>query len=324
MRRVAVGLLIGLLFRATLAWAKPQRAVVAVGMTVADMDRSVAFYTQVLGFQPEGEVEVAGGPYEHLEGVFGLRIRIRELRLGNERLVLTHYLVPRGRPFPADSHSNDRWFQHIAIVVSNMDRAYALLKAKRVDYASSGPQKLPRWNPNAGGIRAFYFRDTDVHYLEIIQFPPDKGDPRWQRSGGKLFLGIDHSAIVVANTDASLAFYRDLLGFNVAGRSENYGDEQEHLNNVFGARLRITTLRCASGPGIELLEYLTPRDGRPIPADLRPNDLAFWRVMLTGPTAPALERLRATLTATPGHELGFSQAALIHDPDGHSMELIEP
>jgi hypothetical protein len=52
-----------------------------------------------------------------------------------------------------------------------------------------------------------------------------------------------------------------------AGESENYGTEQEHLNNVFGAHLAITTLRRAAGPGpgIELLEYLVPRDGRAMP-----------------------------------------------------------
>ena len=67
----------------------------------------------------------------------------------------------------------------------------------------------------------------------------------------KLFLGIDHTAIVVGNTEASLKFYRDALGLQIAGTSENYGTEQEHLNNVFGARLRITSLRAGSGgPGI--------------------------------------------------------------------------
>ena len=59
--------------------------------------------------------------------------------------------------------------------------------------------------------------------------------------------GIDHTAIVVANTEASLKFYRDALGLQIAGTSENYGTEQEHLNNVFGARLRITSLRAGSG-----------------------------------------------------------------------------
>ena len=74
----------------------------------------------------------------------------------------------------------------------------------------------------------------------------------------KLFLGIDHTAIVISDTDASLRFYRDVLGLQVVGESENYGPEQERLNNVFGARLRITSLRAASGPGVEFLEYLAP------------------------------------------------------------------
>jgi len=52
-----------------------------------------------------------------------------------------------------------------------------------------------------------------------------------------------------------MRFYRDTLGLRAARESENYGTEQEHLNNVFGARLRITGLRATDGPGIELLEY---------------------------------------------------------------------
>src|SRR6185312_9204229 len=87
--------------------------------------------------------------------------------------------------------------------------------------------------------------------------------------GSKLFLGIDHTAIVVSDTDKSLAFYRDLLGLRVAGESENYGIEQEHLNQVFGARLNITALRAEQGPGIEFLEYITPAGGRPLPANAK-------------------------------------------------------
>jgi hypothetical protein len=76
--------------------------------------------------------------------------------------------------------------------------------------------------------------------LEIIWFPPGKGDSKWQQRaadilaaeraetasndpGSTLFLGIDHTAIVVSDTDRSLAFYRDSLGMRVAGGAENYG-----------------------------------------------------------------------------------------------------
>src|SRR6266540_5675217 len=175
----------------------------AVGMTVSDMDRSVDFFSKILSFEKVSDVEVAGEDYEHLEGLFGLRMRVVRMKLGEEFISLTEYLAPKGRPIPVDSRSNDRWFQHIAIITSNMDKAYALLRQNKVEHASTGPQRLPDWNKNAGGIKAFYFRDPDKHWLETLQFPEGKGDAKWQRKD-RLFLGIDHTAIVVGNTEASL------------------------------------------------------------------------------------------------------------------------
>ena len=114
-------------------------------------------------------------------------------------------------------------FQHVAIIVSDIDRAYRRLREHRTEHVSAEPQRLPDWNPKAGGIRAFYFKDPDGHVLEILQFPPGKGDPKWQRPTDRLFLGIDHAAIVTGDTAASLGFYRDLPGLEVKGESENYG-----------------------------------------------------------------------------------------------------
>jgi catechol 2,3-dioxygenase-like lactoylglutathione lyase family enzyme len=298
------------------------RGVGCIGMTVSDIDRSTEFYSRVLSFEKTAEVEQAGDRAERLTGVFALRTRTARLRLGNECIELTEYLAARGRPPPVDSRSTDRWFQHIAIVVSDMDRAYARLRAARVEHASSGPQRLPDWNPNAAGIQAFYFRDPDRHTLEILRFPRGKGDARWQRRDA-LFLGIDHTAIVVGDTETSLRFYRDALGLRVAGASENWGTEQEHLNGVFGARLRITTLRGGSGPGIELLEYLSPRDGRPMPADEHPNDLVHWQTRLFGDPrgAPRDRLVSAGVVQLPEAPLGVTSAVLARDPDGHVLEF---
>jgi catechol 2,3-dioxygenase-like lactoylglutathione lyase family enzyme len=297
------------------------RAVVKIAMTVDDMDRSIKFYTHVLGFQKRSDQEVLGADYEKLFNIFGVRCRIVELGLGNERLELIEFVTPRGRLIPRDSRSNDRWFQHIAIVTTDMDRAYAKLKDAHVRYASTAPQRLPEWNQNAAGIRAFYFRDPDDHVLEIISFPPGKGDPRWQQST-ELFAGIDHTAIVVESTDASLAFYRDVLGLRVAGGSENYGDEQAHLNNVEGAHLRITTLKASSGPGVELLEYLHPRDGRAYPADAKANDLFHWQTtVLTNDATALLDRLRSI-----GSRIVSKNPTtpyLVRDPDGHALKVVE-
>jgi catechol 2,3-dioxygenase-like lactoylglutathione lyase family enzyme len=308
-------------------------AVDSVGIPVTDADRSIEFYSRVLAFHKVADREVAGDSYEHLFGVFGLRLRMVRMQLGDESIELMQFLAPRGRPVPADFHANDRWFQHVAIIVSDMDRAYATLRAHKVEHASTGPQLLPAWNPNAGGISAFYFRDPDGNHLEVLHFPPGKGAARWQAAGDRLFLGIDHTAIVIANTDDSLRFYRDTLGMKIAGMSENYGTEQEHLNNVFGARLRITALRAGSGPGVELLEYLAPRTGRPAPPDTQANDRWHWQInMVTSSVDAAAGAVRAagfdwvsngavTLEAA---TLGFGHGVLVRDPDGHATDLVSP
>jgi catechol 2,3-dioxygenase-like lactoylglutathione lyase family enzyme len=307
------------------------QAVESVGHTVSDMERSVAFYTKVLSFEIVSDVEVLGDNYDRLQGIFGLRMRVVLLRLGNEFIELTEYLTPRGRPAPLPSRSNDGWFQHVAIIVSDMDKAYQVLRQHKVEHVSPEPQRLPDWNRNVSGIRAFYFKDPDGHPLEVLEFPPDKGLPKWHRKSDKLFMGIDHTAIVVRDTEASLKFYRDLLGLKVVGKSENYGIEQERLNNVFGARLRITTLRADSGPGIELLEYLSPRDGRLMPPDERSNDIVHWQTrLLTYDVETASIRLLAGrvvfissgIVLTPSKELGFEKGLLVRDPDGHVLQLV--
>ena len=319
--------------RAPSAPVEGAQAVEAIGMTVRDLDRSVRFFTDVLDFELLSETTADGDEYEHLVGVFGARVRIARLRLGDEIVELTDFTTPEGRDVPDDSRSNDRWFQHIAIITSDMDRAYARLREHGVEEVSFGPQTLPEWNPNAGGIRAFYFHDPDGHALEVLQVPAGKGAARWHQTGGPLFLGVDHTAIVVADTEESLDFYRDVLGFAVAGTSENWGSEQERLNAVFGARLRITGLRLREGPAIEFLEYLSPGDGRSYPPDANASDLVHWQTTLRVRDVEGLGRAALDLdlawispgpVAVPAEEgLGFARGLLMRDPDGHVMQLVE-
>jgi catechol 2,3-dioxygenase-like lactoylglutathione lyase family enzyme len=319
-------LLVGAIVRADSQ--RPRAPIVAtvdsIGITVNDMDRAVAFYSTVLGFQKIAEREVVGEQYEHLYGVFGMRLATVTMQLGEERVELMKFIAPRGRPVPADSKSNDQWFQHVAIIVSDMDRAYAWLRQHKVEHASPGPQLLPAWNPNVGGISAFYFRDPDGNHLEVLQFPSGKGDSKWHRKSDRLFLGIDHTAIVVGDTDVSLGFYRDTLGMHIAGTSENHGPEQERLNNVFGARLRITALRAAHGPGVELLEYLAPRTGRPMAVDTRANDDWYWQINTAASVAAADTAVRARhhtyVSAGPQFVDGHLQL-IVRDPDGHAVSL---
>ena len=329
-----VGLLAGAVVSAAAESSLTVQAIAAVGFTVSDMERSVTFYRDVLTFELISEVEVDGPEYDQLWGVFGARARIVRMRLGGQELELTEFLSPPDlRPIPAPSYSHDLWFQHFAIVVRNMEEAWARLRKYHVRQISPRPQTIPVSNTAAAGIKALKFRDPDGHNLELLWFPEGKGHPRWQQPGRELFLGIDHTAMTVRSTESSLAFYRDLLGLTVAGGTINMGMEQEHLDSLPGARARVTGLTPYLGPpGAEFLEYERPLAGRPMPADSRPTDLWHWQTtLIVSDAEEAALRLKGKVPFVStgvvtlpegGSELG--KRLLIRDPDGHALQLISP
>ncbi len=272
--------------------------IVRISRVVADLGRAEAFYRQALGFEcrsrgaldlsliaalGDGAArgdggtldEVATAPEQPAAAAYEHPAAAHEtvMALGTEEIALVEFGV-RGRPYPAHSKSNDAWFQHCAIVVRDMDDAYAQLRSQTgwEPISNDGPQQLPAAN---GGVKAFKFRDPDGHPLELLWFPPGGGRPRWHDAGrlagrtqhdtAALFLGIDHTAIAIASTRASLEFYSS-LGFRLSGRSFNHGVPQAHLDGLTQceARVRIAALRPASseGPGIELLAYRQPEPGR--------------------------------------------------------------
>jgi catechol 2,3-dioxygenase-like lactoylglutathione lyase family enzyme len=167
---LALGLLALLAFFSSIASGQSQAVshIESVGFTVSDMDRAIDFYTHVLPFEKVSDRETWGEDFEHLSGVFGARVRIVRLRLGSEFLELTEYLASNGRPVPVDSRSNDKWFQHIAIIVSDMDKAFQILRQNKVRFASTAPQTLPAYITAAAGIRAFYLNDFEKHVLAIL------------------------------------------------------------------------------------------------------------------------------------------------------------
>jgi catechol 2,3-dioxygenase-like lactoylglutathione lyase family enzyme len=253
------------------------------------------------------------------------------MQLGDEFIELTDYLTAGGRSITEDQKSNDLFFQHIAIVVSDMDKAFQQLKKYNVEYVSTAPQTLPVTNVAAAGIKAFYFHDVDDHNLELIYFPKGKGNPKWQSANGKTFLGIDHTAIGVSSTENSQKFYQDILGIERKGDSWNFGTEQEHLNNVEGASLHITGFRAAAGAGVEFLQYLKPGPGKNYPADTRADDIWFWQTALFTKDAETLyNKLRS-----PGdhfvskglvhlHANGIhTKSFIVKDPDGHAILIKE-
>ena len=302
--RGALALLSGALLLASRRPRGGTLRVLRISRVVADLDRAEAFYRDGLGFERTergpGDPALAG-----LLGIAGASSEQAVMRLGAEEVALVRF-DPAGAPYPAGSRSDDLWFQHLAIVVDDMDAAFRRLQALSPQPISTrGPERLP---PDNGGVIAFKFRDPDGHPLELLQFPPGQGRQVWKehaKTAAGPCLGIDHSAMAVAATARSLRFYRR-LGFRVAAHSLNDSPAQSRLDGVPGARVRVTSLRPRStaGAGLELLAYAPP--GRPAPATA-PNSATTDWVTLQWVGAPLP---------------GGRPAEVSRDPDGHMMLLV--
>jgi catechol 2,3-dioxygenase-like lactoylglutathione lyase family enzyme len=247
-----------------------------------------------------------------------------ELRLGRQAIRLIR-AQPGGRSYPTDVAGWSPLFQHIAIVVADMARAYAHLFTLSgwTPISTSGPQVLPA---ASGGVSAFKFRDPEGHPLELIAFPRHAVPPQWRATSQDICLGIDHSAVSVSSTATSIEFYEG-LGLDRSGGSLNVGREQALLDDVSGAVVEVTALTpVETTPHVELLCYRGDFDRRVQP--LAPNDTAATRLVLTVESRSTLEAICAHLSDALllGPELRQNNLfrALLHDPDGHLICLEAP
>ena len=302
----------------------------AIALTVTDIESSIDFYTQALGFETIDDIVFEQSSYDRLATIPYSKVRLATLKLGKEYIELIQYLDLEAKPIPQDSQSNDLWFQHLAIVVSDIDRAYEHLRSFPIEPISTEPQTIPDDNP-AAGVRAFKFRELDRHSLELIWFPKDKSQAKWQHNGSDLFLGIDHSAIAVANTQASLKFYQNLLGMKQIGNSLNQGQVQANLDGLPVAEVKVTPLlSIANSIGIELLDYLQPKNERSIPSNWQINDLSHLHFVTEVKNIElSLNRLRqqGVNIVSPNvidlpDSYRYQRGCLIKDPDGHSLLLV--
>ena len=297
-------------------------------MAVGSLERQLQFY-EALGFSIEARSTLAGPSFVAFAGVEKASAELAWLCLGDERLALLAYHEPRGAEIDEGYASDDQSFQHTAIVVGNVDRALATLAA-RSDFrmVSKGPQTIPLSNPTSGGVRTVYLRGPERHPIELIAFPADKGERRWHHPATG-FLGIDHSAIVVTSTARSRSFYEGLLGFTCTASGRNEGPEQEALSAVDDATVQITSLRGASGPGIELLEYVRPRDGKRFPHAEAADHVRSETWIEVSDLASVAERLEAGhVEPLPVVEIGalgigFALSCRVRDPDHHGLRLLQ-
>ena len=260
-------------------------------LTVADLDAAAQFYAALPG--------IVVGARNRAEPAMAALLSadtIEQLWLqrGEQTIVLQQF-SPSGAPYPAEQRACDQAFQHFALPVPD---ATIPPPPGAVPISPAGAQLLPA---SSGGATAYKFRDPEGHPLEFIQFA--------DRHGG----GIDHSAVVSADVERSIDFYRETLGLVVGSRQTNQGPEQDRLDGLTDTVVDVVALLPkAATPHIELLAYRVPTV---IPAGSRaPNDVAATRLVL------AVDRLtEAGVTMADG-----SKAMLIRDPDGHLLVLMQP
>jgi catechol 2,3-dioxygenase-like lactoylglutathione lyase family enzyme len=293
-----------------------------ITMICREPDRLADFYEAAFGFTPTGEVSINEPALAELVRIPGATARVVTLQLGEQEIGLAG-IRPPGHSYPRNVPGPSPLFQHCAIVVSDMAAAYERLSGQ-ADWntiSPDGPQVLPA---SSGGVTAYKFRDPEGHPLELLAFARDTIPARWQNFSAGGCLGIDHSAISIADTRRSVKFY-EWLGLSCIGSSLNCGPEQDRLDGIAEAFVEVTAMALPinTTPHVELLCYRGRRAREwALP---NTNDVAATRLVLAVDNHETLQALCAqcsdALLSGPVRFENGAMRAMVRDPDGHVLCL---
>jgi glyoxylase I family protein len=141
-------------------------------------------------------------------------------------------------------------------------------------------------------------------------------------------LAADHTGFTVTNLERSLAFWQDVLGFEISHRAHHTGDLASKATGVAGAEISLVVLK-GYGHKIELLEYHAPPDRKQF--NIRPCDVGSVHVALT---VDNLEAVLDTIAASGWKAVGKPQTLksgpnagkrviYVRDPDGITIEFMQ-
>jgi len=176
---------------------------------------------------------------------------------------------------------------------------------------------------------------TSFETMNIRRSPNDGGGapsrrrPNGPRAGHLQILGADHTGITVSNLERSLAFWRDVLGFELSHTAHQKGELAREITGVEGAEIKLAVLKTPGGHKIELLEYLAPADRKR--ANLRPCDIGSVHVaLLVEDLDVALDRIAVSGWKTAGQPQILTKGVnagkrvvYVRDPDGTTIEFMQ-
>jgi catechol 2,3-dioxygenase-like lactoylglutathione lyase family enzyme len=134
-----------------------------VGISVANLERSIEFYRDLLGMRVVQEVPMGGANYDAIMGLKGTEGRIAVLRTANLEIELLEFKRPPSRPVESGRHVSDQGISHFAVHVEDIAGLYARLEAAGVRIHSA----LVHFASCA--TTAVYFCDPDGNFIEMLQ-----------------------------------------------------------------------------------------------------------------------------------------------------------
>lgn len=138
------------------------------GITVSDVERSLLFWCDVLGFELSHRAHQKGELAEQITGVAGAEILIAVVKAPGHKIELLQYRAPADRQTERDVQPCDLGHAHVALTVDNLDEVLETIAASGWK-AAGAPQTLTV-GPNAGK-RVIYVRDPDGTTIEFMQPP---------------------------------------------------------------------------------------------------------------------------------------------------------
>ena len=149
----------------------PIARITHVGIGVSNLERSLRFYRDLLGFTWEHELEVEGEPTDTLLRLRGTKLHAEYLTRDGVRIELLHFASPPAPPRP-ERPMNQYGLTHLSFRVTDMDAVLDALRAAGERVLEETVIRFPEWQSAACMIL-----DPDGQLIELVQAPGDPAAP---------------------------------------------------------------------------------------------------------------------------------------------------
>jgi catechol 2,3-dioxygenase-like lactoylglutathione lyase family enzyme len=323
----------GMLSAGTADAPGPAIGVRAIIHSVANLDKTVAFYRDGLGMQPVGPggkpVTTMPTPQPLDESLLkftdtakGAKFRNASFNIPGAAfmLELTEFTgTPRKKSIP---HMQDPGAATLVLTVLDVDAALAGVKKNGGSVLSIGGEPM-KIGGEASQNRSVFVRDPDGFMLELASAPPSKSSATAKGNilGGRI-------GVTIKDTDQTMKFYHDVLGFETKPAPVAYQTNKTiaSLIDAKGAEWRISSAKIpGTSVNFELLEF---KDVARKPFDLRVPDPGSPAVSIHVKNVESAMKAVAAgggSIVTRGGEpvtLGAGMGVFVRDPNGLLIELI--